>query len=60
MSDVDGKGGAEELAEEGNDVDTREPASRERESGEVAAAGRETTVRVLRSLGAARFKHSPA
>ena len=80
-SDLDGEGSTKELPEEGNDVDTGEPASGEsesgeRESGEIAeeptaegngvdaakpaAVERETTVRVLRSSGAARFKNSPA
>jgi len=33
-SDLDGEESAEELAEEGNNVDTGEPGSRESESGE--------------------------
>jgi len=35
-SDLDEEGSAEELAEEGNDIDTGEPASGERENGEFA------------------------
>ena len=35
-SDLDGEGSAEEVAEEGNDIDAGEPASGESESGEFA------------------------
>jgi len=46
---------AEEPVAEGNSVDAVELAV-----AEPAAAERKTTVQVLHSLGAARFKHSPA